>query len=162
MALIPRSGNTGLVSGSTPDTSGTQAVLSLDRMAAGFGFDRLNRTVRVGAGMRLSDLNAKLQEHGLFFPIDLGADPRLGGMIATDTGDSRFLRHGDVRPNTLGIVVVLADAAGAVLNLSSPLRKNDTGVDWTASLSTRPERSALLPNAFSTPSLCRDSRRRPF
>lgn len=130
IALIPQSGNTGLVSGSTPDATGGQGVLSLDRLTAPFELDRVNRTVKAGAGLRLSDLNGRLEESGLFFPIDLGADPRLGGMIATNTGGSRFLRYGDVRRNTLGLTVVLADEAGTVLDLSSGLRKNNTGVDW--------------------------------
>ncbi|MCP8895998.1 FAD-binding oxidoreductase [Shinella daejeonensis] len=130
IALIPQSGNTGLVSGSTPDDSGRQGVLSLDRLTAPFALDRVNRTVKAGAGLRLSDLNGRLEEAGLFFPIDLGADPCLGGMIATNTGGSRFLRYGDVRRNTLGLTVVLADEDGTVLDLSSGLRKNNTGIDW--------------------------------
>jgi FAD/FMN-containing dehydrogenase len=130
IALVPQSGNTGLVSGSTPDDTGEQGVLSLDRLTAPFELDRVNRTVRAGAGLRLSDLNGRLESDGLFFPIDLGADPRLGGMIATNTGGSRFLRYGDVRRNTLGLTVVLGDEAGTVLDLSSGLRKNNTGVDW--------------------------------
>ncbi|MEF0941329.1 FAD-binding oxidoreductase [Rhizobium sp. BR 362] len=130
IALVPQSGNTGLVSGSTPDDSGRQGVLSLERQTSTYELDRVNRTVKVGAGLRLSDLNGKLQESGLFFPIDLGADPLVGGMIATNTGGSRFLRYGDVRRNTLGLTVVLADETGTVLDLSSSLRKNNTGVDW--------------------------------
>ena len=130
IALVPQSGNTGLVSGSTPDGSGRQGILSLDRLTTPFELDRVNRTIKAGAGVRLSDLNGKLEETGLFFPIDLGADPRLGGMIATNTGGSRFLRYGDVRRNTLGLTIVLADEAGTVLDLSSDLRKNNTGVDW--------------------------------
>lgn len=130
IALVPQSGNTGLVSGSTPDNSGQQGILSLDRLTSIFELDRVNRTVKAGAGIRLSDLNTRLEDSGLFFPIDLGADPRLGGMIATNTGGSRFLRYGDVRRNTLGLTVVLADEAGTILDLSSGLRKNNTGVDW--------------------------------
>lgn len=130
IAFVPQSGNTGLVSGSTPDASGKQGVLSLDRLTGVFELDRINRTVRAAAGLRLSDLNGRLEESGLFFPIDLAADPRLGGMVATNTGGSRFLRYGDVRRNTLGLKVVLADEAGTVLDLSSSLRKNNTGVDW--------------------------------
>ncbi|CAM5762960.1 oxidoreductase [Labrys miyagiensis] len=128
--LVPQSGNTGLVSGSTPDGSGSEGVLSLDRLVAPFSLDRINRSVTVGAGLGLSELNRRLEGEGLFFPIDLGADPRLGGMLATNTGGSRFLRYGDVRRNTLGIKVVLADEAGTVLDLGSGLRKNNTGVDW--------------------------------
>jgi FAD/FMN-containing dehydrogenase len=130
IALIPQSGNTGLVSGSTPDDGGTQAVLSLDRMVQRFDLDLDNRSLHVDAGFQLSAVNQKLEAHGLFFPIDLGADPRLGGMLATNTGGSRFLRYGDVRRNTLGIKVVLADEEGTVLDLTSALRKNNTGVDW--------------------------------
>lgn len=130
LPLIAQSGNTGLVSGSTPDSSGTQAILSLDRLTGICELDRVNRTVHAGAGLRLSDLNGRLEDEGLFFPIDLGADPRLGGMIATNTGGSRFLRYGDVRRNTLGLKVVLADEQGTVLDLCSGLRKNNTGIDW--------------------------------
>lgn len=130
LAVIPQSGNTGVVSGSTPDGSGTQVVFSLERMKPVFELNLRNRSVRVGAGMRLSELNARLEEHGLFFPIDLSADPMIGGMIATNTGGGRFLRYGDVRRNTLGLTVVLADGNGTVLDLSQGLRKNNTGVDW--------------------------------
>jgi len=130
MALIPQSGNTGLVSGSTPDQSGDEVVLSVDRLTKHFDLDLDNRSVRLDAGFRLSELNRRLEEHGLFFPIDLGADPRIGGMIATNTGGSRFLKYGDVRRNTLGLKVVLADEDGTVLDLQCDLRKNNTGVDW--------------------------------
>ncbi|RVD09280.1 MAG: FAD-binding oxidoreductase [Mesorhizobium sp.] len=130
IALIPQSGNTGLVSGSTPDTSGAQVVLSLDRMTRIFDPDIDNRSIHVDAGTRLSDINGRLEQSGLFFPIDLGADPRVGGMLATNTGGSRFLKYGDVRRNTLGVKVVLADEAGTVVDLLSGLRKNNTGVDW--------------------------------
>ena len=130
ITLIPQSGNTGLVSGSTPDETGTQAVLSLDRMTKRFDLDLDNRSLHADAGFRLSDVNQRIEKHGLFFPIDLGADPRLGGMLATNTGGSRFLKYGDVRRNTLGIKVVLADEEGTVLDLTSELRKNNTGVDW--------------------------------
>lgn len=128
--VIPQSGNTGVVSGSTPDESGLQVVLSVDRLRETFELDLRNRSVRVGAGLRLSEVNQRLEKHGLFFPIDLSADPMIGGMIATNTGGGRFLRYGDVRQNTLGLTVVLGDEHGTLLNLSQNLRKNNTGVDW--------------------------------
>ncbi|MVA98346.1 FAD-binding protein [Nitratireductor sp. CAU 1489] len=130
IGLVAQSGNTGLVSGSTPDDTGTQAVLSLDRLAGITEIDPVNRSVRAGAGVRLSALNTQIEADGLFFPIDLSADPRLGGMIATNAGGSRFLRYGDVRANTLGIEVVLADEEGTILDFTSGLRKNNVGVDW--------------------------------
>ncbi len=128
--LVPQSGNTGLLGGSTPDGTGQQGVLSLDRLKSRFSLDAANRTVEVDAGFRLSEINQRLAPEGLFFPIDLAADPAAGGMVATNTGGARFVRYGDVRRNTLGIQVVLADAAGTVLQLGSGLRKDNTGPDW--------------------------------
>jgi len=128
--LVPQSGNTGLVAGSTPDGSGEQAVLSFARLNRTCEIDVANRTARVGAGVRLSELNARLESEGLFFPIDLAADPMLGGMVATNTGGARFLRYGDVRHHTLGLTVVLPDSEGTVLHLDRALRKDNTGPDW--------------------------------
>src|SRR5207245_10069716 len=64
---------------------------------------------------------------GLMSPIDVGADPTVGGMGATLAGGTRLLRYGDVRQNLLGLEVVLAD--GTVLDLMTALRKNNTGLD---------------------------------
>ncbi|MCA3262684.1 MAG: FAD-binding oxidoreductase [Telmatospirillum sp.] len=128
IALVPQSGNTSLVSGATPDASGRQGVLSLDRLRS-LEIDAGNRSAIAGAGVRLSALNDALRPSGLFFPIDIGADPMIGGMVATNTGGAKFIRYGDVRSNVLGIEVVLADGRGTVLDLLSGLRKNNTGVD---------------------------------
>ena len=67
ITLVPQSGNTGLVSGSTPDTSGAQAVLSLERLTDRFELDLDNRSLRAGAGFRLSEVNRRLEGQGLFF-----------------------------------------------------------------------------------------------
>lgn len=72
-------------------------------MIASFERNRLNRSVHVGAGLRLSDLNERLYDHGLSFPIDLGADPRISCMDSTKMDGTRFFRDGDVRRNTLGL-----------------------------------------------------------
>ena len=85
----------------------------------------MDRTVVAGGGVLMSQLDAALEPHGLMFPIDLGADPTIGGMVVTNTGGTRLLRYGDVRQNLLGIEVVLAD--GSVLDLMTALRKNNTG-----------------------------------
>ncbi|MEI9418944.1 FAD-binding oxidoreductase [Mesorhizobium sp. Cs1321R2N1] len=130
IAIIPQSANTGVVAGSTPDPSGTQAVVSLERLRNRLDIDAENRSVHLDAGYRLSELNARLEKDGLFFPIDLGADPLMGGMVATNTGGARFIRYGDVRRNTLGLTVVLADENGSVVKLGSSLRKSNVGVDW--------------------------------
>lgn len=127
VGVVAQGANTGLVGASTPDASGRMVVLSLERLNRRLEIDPINRTVRVDGGILLSALNEALLAHGLMFPIDLGADPSIGGMIATNTGGTRLLRYGDVRHNLLGLEVVLAD--GTVIEAMNQLRKNNTGLD---------------------------------
>ncbi len=129
IALVAQSGNTGLVGASIPDKSGDQGVISFARMTGRLEIDAANRTVTVGAGVRLSALNEALAAHDLTLPIDLGADPCVGGMVASNTGGARFLRYGDVRKHVLGLEAVLLDPDGTVLDMLSALRKNNTGLD---------------------------------
>lgn len=125
--VVPQGANSGLVAASTPDPSGTMVVLSLERCNRTIDIDAPGRTALVDGGVLLSQLNAALAPHGLWFPIDLGADPQIGGMVATNTGGTRLLKYGDVRHNLLGVEVVLGD--GRVLSLMHRLRKNNTGLD---------------------------------
>lgn len=126
--LVAQGANTGLVGGSVPDATGTVGVLNLDRLVDGLVVDPVDRTAIVPAGMRLSALEAALAPHGLTFPIDLSADPSIGGMVATNTGGSRMLAYGDVRARVLGLEVVLPDADATVLDLLRPLRKDNAGL----------------------------------
>lgn len=125
--VVPQGANTGLVASSTPDASGAMVVLSLERLNRTIELDRAGRTVLVDGGVLLSQLNAALAPAGFWFPVDLGADPQIGGMVATNTGGTRLLKYGDVRHNLLGVEVVLGD--GRVLTQLNRLRKNNTGLD---------------------------------
>ncbi len=125
--VVAQGANTGLVGASTPDGSGGMLVLSLERLTAPLEVDPVARTVVAGGGVLLSQLDAALEPHGLMFPVDLGADPSVGGMVATNTGGTRLLRYGNLRQNLLGVEVALPD--GSVLDLMTALRKNNTGLD---------------------------------
>ncbi|MEZ6196762.1 MAG: FAD-binding oxidoreductase [Planctomycetota bacterium] len=126
--IQPIGANTGLVGASNPDPSGEQIVLSFERLSTGIELDLANRSVLVDAGVTLNQLNAALEDHGLFFPVDLGADPQIGGMIATNTGGTRLIRYGAVRAHVLGLEVVLPD--GTIWSDLSGLRKDNRGLDW--------------------------------
>ncbi|GGX18160.1 oxidoreductase [Undibacterium macrobrachii] len=128
-ALVLQGANTGLVAASTPDGSGRFLVLSLERLKKYIAIDVVNRSVEVDAGLCLHELNQALEEHGLFFPIDLAANPSVGGMIAANTGGAKLIKYGDVRQNLLGLRAVLMEPAGQVLDLRHALRKNNTGPD---------------------------------
>lgn len=129
LKIIPQGANTGLVGASTPDHTGEQVVVSLDRLRGVEAVDVHNRTAVALGGTRLSALNREVDQHELFFPIDLGSDPTLGGMVATNTGGSRLLRYGDVQRNLLGLEVVLPDAEATVLTDLTGLRKDNSGID---------------------------------
>lgn len=128
LRIQPMGANTGLVGASNPDASGEQLVLSMERLNRHIEVDPVDRVVVADAGVTLSQLNSELAQHGLMFPVDLGADPQLGGMLVTNTGGTRLVRYGDVRQNLLGVEVVLAD--GTRIDGIGALRKNNTGLDW--------------------------------
>lgn len=123
----PIGANTGLVAASNPDATGEQVVVSFERMNRILDVDPVDRVAVVQAGVTLNALNEALAEHGLWFPVDLGADPQIGGMIATNTGGTRLVRYGDVRRNLLGVEAVRAD--GTVIPRGPALRKDNTGLD---------------------------------
>ncbi len=129
IAIIPQAGNTGLVRGSVPDKSGREVVVSVARLRNLLEVDRANRSARVGAGIRLSELNVAAAELDLVLPIDLGADPMIGGMVATNTGGARFIKHGGMRERVLGLTAVLPNADGTIIKLGGDLRKDNSQLD---------------------------------
>ncbi len=127
--LVPQGANTGLVGASTPDTGGDAIVLSTERLTNVLTLDPVERTAIVGAGVRLSTLNAAATEHGLHLPIDLAADPTLGGMIATNTGGTRVLHYGALRHHVLDVQALAATSDADVFGHDTALRKDSRGID---------------------------------
>ncbi len=125
--LIPQGANTGLVGASTPPSGSRAVILSTDRLRGSLHVDPVDRTAVAHAGVRLSELNRAAEPHGLHLPIDLAADPSVGGMVATNTGGSRMLRHGDMRTSLLGVRAVLADEGCSVIDELTTLRKHNVG-----------------------------------
>jgi FAD/FMN-containing dehydrogenase len=129
VSLVPQGGNTGLVVGSTPDDSGTQVVLSLQRLRAVRQIDAANLTITVEAGCVLQHLQEAALQAGFLFPLSLAAEGSctIGGNLATNAGGTQVLRYGNARDLCLGLEVVTA--AGEVWHGLSGLRKDNTGYD---------------------------------
>ncbi len=127
LRIIAQGANTGLVGAATPNLRGDELVLSTERLNAVERLDPLERVAVAQAGVRLSAVNARAAEVGLFLPIDLAADPSIGGMAATNTGGARQIKYGDMRRRVLGLEVVLAD--GETLSGIDGLRKDNAGLD---------------------------------
>jgi len=128
-SLVPQGGNTGMVVGSTPDTSGTQVVLSLTRMNKVRGIDADNLTMTVEAGCLLQSVQETAQAQGLLFPLSLAAEGSctIGGNMATNAGGTQVVRYGNARDLCLGLEVVTAQ--GNIWDGLAGLRKDNTGYD---------------------------------
>ena len=129
VSIVPQGGNTGLVVGSTPDDSGLQIVLSLQRMTALRAIDAANLTVTVEAGCVLQTLQEKTQAAGFLFPLSLAAEGSctIGGNLGTNAGGTQVVRFGNTRDLCLGLEVVTAQ--GDIWHGLSGLRKDNTGYD---------------------------------
>ena len=129
VSLVPQGGNTGLVVGSTPDSSGQQLVLSLQRLRAVRELDAANLTMTVDAGCLLQSLQDTARQAGFLFPLSLAAEGSctIGGNLATNAGGTQVVRYGNARDLCLGLEVVTAQ--GEIWNGLSGLRKDNTGYD---------------------------------
>ena len=128
-SVIPQGGNTGLSVGSTPDTSGTQVVLSLQRMQAVRSIDRDNLTLTVEAGCILQNVQQAAANAGLLFPLSLAAEGSctIGGNLGTNAGGTQVVRYGNSRELCLGLEVVTPQ--GEIWDGLKGLRKDNTGYD---------------------------------
>ena len=128
-AIVPQSGNTGLVGGQIPFESGDELLLSLDRMTKILNVDAPDSTMTVQAGATLKSVQDAADEAGRLFPLSLASEGscRIGGNLSTNAGGLNVLAYGNARDLCLGLEVVLPD--GRIWNGLRRLRKDNTGYD---------------------------------
>jgi glycolate oxidase len=125
LAVFPRGGGTGLVGGAVPTRNGI--ILSMERMN-GIEIDEANLLAISEAGVTLGGLANAAEEAGLAFPPHPGDEnAQVGGLVATNAGGSRAVRHGVMRNQVKGMEVVLP--TGEILNLGGRVHKNNVGYD---------------------------------
>ncbi|PNY80560.1 FAD-binding oxidoreductase [Deinococcus koreensis] len=100
------------------DVSSMNAVLALE--PGGF-------QATVQPGVTYPELNRRSRPHGLFFPVDPGAEASLGGMASTNASGTGAVRYGTTRDNVLELRVALMD--GSVIRVGSKARKTSAGYD---------------------------------
>ena len=112
---------------------------SLDKI---IGFDPEALGVTVEPGIVLDKLNAWLQPHGLWFPVDVStsAQATLGGMAGNNSCGARSIEYGNMVHNVLGIDAILADgseiAFGPVERMSRAGRPGEL-INALAAIGTR-------------------------
>ena len=129
VALVPQGGNTGYCGGATPDESGRQVVVSLERMRRVLAVDPASFTLTAEAGVTLREVQDAAAAAHRLFPLSMGSEgsAQLGGVLSTNAGGLAVLRYGTARELVLGLEVVLPD--GRVWNGLRALRKDNTGYD---------------------------------
>ncbi|AYG65385.1 MULTISPECIES: FAD-binding oxidoreductase [unclassified Rhizobium] len=128
-AIVPQTGNTGLVGGQTPREGGSDIILSLERMNRVRDIDPIGNTIIVDGGCILADVHKAAAEHGRMFPLSLGSEGscRIAGNLSTNAGGTAVLAYGNMRQLCLGLEVVLP--TGEIWNGLRRLKKDNTGYD---------------------------------
>src|SRR5438067_9715899 len=109
-----------LQGGISLDLSGMSSILALRTE---------DLTVTVQPGVTRSQLEAAAGPHGLWFPVDPGADATLGGMAATNASGTTTVRYGGMRAHVLALEIVLA--GGRVIRTGSRAVKTSAGYNLT-------------------------------
>jgi FAD/FMN-containing dehydrogenase len=128
-AVVPQSGNTGLVGGQIPFEHGHEVLLNLSRLDRIRAVDASGDTMTVEAGVTLAAVQQAAATAGRLFPLSLASEGscRIGGVLGTNAGGVGVLAYGNARDLTLGLEVVLAD--GRMWDGLTALRKDNTGYD---------------------------------
>lgn len=114
VSVTPRGAGTSLTGGAI----GEGVVVDFARYNRQISdFDPEQRTVRVGAGVVLDQLNDYLRPMGLWFAPDVATSSRatIGGMIANNSSGARALIYGTTADHLVELEIVLGD--GRVVRL---------------------------------------------
>ena len=123
--VTPRGAGTNLVGSTVPVDGGI--ILDLSQMNRILELDTETMTVTVEPGLLLQDLQAYVEEHGLFYPPDPGEKASsIGGNISTNAGGMRAVKYGVTRDYVRGLEVVTAD--GTVLTVGGKNVKDASGL----------------------------------
>jgi glycolate oxidase FAD binding subunit len=118
-----------LASGQTVsvERAGGEIELSTARLNRVLEHEPGDLTAIVEAGIRLSQLQAYLGEHGQMLALDPPGDPTVGACLAADLFGPRRHRYGAMRDLVIGVTLVLP--GGMIASSGGKVVKNVAGYD---------------------------------
>ncbi len=127
--IVPQGGNTGLVGGQVPSSSGDEIVLSLRRMDRIREIDATANILIVDAGVTLMRAQEEAEKADRLFPLSLPSEGSctIGGNLSTNAGGVAAVAYGVARDLVMGVEVVLAD--GRVMSNLTRVKKDNPGYD---------------------------------
>lgn len=127
LPIVVRGGGTGVVAGAIPTQP--SIILSMERLNKIVELDEKNLMIILESGATLAQLLEVLSKDGkLFFPVHPGDEgAQIGGMVASNAGGTRAVKHGIMRNHVKALEVVLA--TGEIITLGGKLLKNNMGYD---------------------------------
>lgn len=84
----------------------------------------------VQPGVNWMDLNHKIEDSGLFFPMDPSPTAQFGGMVSTNCSGTNAMRYGTMKDWVVNLTVVLPD--GTVIKTRRRPRKTSAGYNLTS------------------------------
>ncbi|HEX6971257.1 MAG TPA: FAD-binding oxidoreductase, partial [Limnochordia bacterium] len=127
LAVVPRGGGTHMSWARVPER--VDVVVDLSALDRPIDVQPADMTITVEAGMRLSELQATLAEHGQFLPLDppTSAAATVGGLIATNPSGPLRFGFGTVRDYLIGVRVIRAN--GEITKGGGRVVKNVAGYE---------------------------------
>ena len=83
--------------------------------------------VDVQPGVLRKELNRQCGKHGLFFPVDPGADASIGGMIANNASGVQTVKYGATKDYVMKLTIVLPH--GNIIHTGCKAHKSSSGYD---------------------------------
>lgn len=127
MPMVPYSGGSSLEANFSAPHGGMTIDFALMNRILELHEDDMD--VIVQPSIQWMDLNEKIKDSGLFFPVDPGPSAMIGGMVGTNCSGTNAVRYGTMKDWVINLTVVLAD--GRVIKTRRRPRKTSAGYNLT-------------------------------
>lgn len=127
MPMIPFSGGSSLEANFSAPYGGMTIDFAL--MSEVLELHEDDMDVVVQPSIQWMDLNEKIKDSGLFFPVDPGPSAMIGGMVGTNCSGTNAVRYGTMKDWVINLTVVLAD--GRIIKTRRRPRKTSAGYNLT-------------------------------